>query len=171
MKRTLTGTALAVLASAALAAAQAQSPQPSDPPSSPPAVQSPAAPPAAQSQPASRSSDMDKTTTWTGCLEAGTAAGTYVLSSASASGAAQSQSKAPQPAGAAAAGDKFLLSGAPASFNISSHVNHKVEVTGTEMASAGGAQSKAGQAASADSPTRTINVKSAKMISDRCTTF
>jgi opacity protein-like surface antigen len=167
MKRTLTGTALAVLASAVFAAAQAQSPNPSDRPSSPPQ------PPASQSQPSSRSSDQDKTMTWTGCLEAGTVAGTYVLSNASASGSAQTPTKAPETAGAAAAGDKFVLSGAPASFNISSHVNHKVEITGTasDMAAAGGAQSKAGQMASADTPTRTITVKSAKMVSDRCTTF
>jgi hypothetical protein len=111
--------------------------------------------------------------TWTGCVEAGTTAGTYVLSNASATGAAQSPAKGPEAAGAAAVGDKFVLSGAPASFNISSHVNHKVEITGTvaDMASAGGAQSKAGQAASADTPSLTINVKSAKMVSDRCTTF
>ncbi len=165
MKRTLIGTALAVLASAALAAAQAQAPNPSDPPSSPqpPASQSPA--PAASAQtPASQ--------TWTGCLEQGTTPGTYVLSNASASGAAAAKSAPREPAGAAAAGDKgdkFVLSGAPASFNISSHVNHKVEITGTVAeAAAGGAQSKA---ASADMPTRTIAVKSAKMVSDRCTAF
>ena len=170
MKRTLTGTALAVFASVALAAAQAQSPNPSDPPPSPAAPPS-AQSPASQSQSSSRGNDQ--TMTWTGCLETGTTPGTYVLSNASASGAAPSKSTTREGAGAAAAGDKFVLSGAPASFNISTHVNHKVEITGTvsDMASAGGAQSKAGQAASADTPTRTINVKSAKMVADRCTTF
>ncbi len=141
MKRTLIGTALAVLASAALVAAQGQAPNPSDPPSAPPR------PPAAQSP--APSAQTPESQTWTGCLEAGTTPGTYVLSSASASGAAAAKSAPREPAGAAAAGDKgdkFVLSGAPASFNISSHVNHKVEITGTVAeAAAGGAQSKAGR--------------------------
>jgi hypothetical protein len=61
-------------------------------------------------------------TTLTGCLAAGSDAKTFVLTNAT------------LPGGAAAAADRWELTGAPASLKMADHVGHKVEVKGKEGA-------------------------------------
>ena len=167
MTRTILGTLVAVVAGAAMVAAQGQEPASSRPSSS-------------QSSQQSAASEQGKT--YTGCLEEGTTPGTYVLNNASESGkgAAAASEAAGQPgqsqAGQAskAAGERFTLSGTAAGFDFKANLNHRVEITGTLASSSPSSQAGArpgaqpGGAMSSSSTMQSISVASAKSLSDRC---
>jgi hypothetical protein len=108
----------------------------------------------------------------TGCVKAGSAAGSYILANAAPA--------ATPAAGGAASSDVRGTSGSTKSYNLtlkpsddlSKHVNHKIEVTGTvspasASASAGAGAAKEGASASA-TPTESFTVTSFKMVSATC---
>jgi hypothetical protein len=154
MNRTLLGTLAAVTLGVALVAAQ-------DP-----------------QTPASRSADQkattDKAVTYAGCLEAGAAPGTYMLSNATevkAGAPTSPNAPAANPAAPAAttAGTSFKIAGTVSGFDLASNVNHKVQVTGmvsdkdtpTAAASASPAMGQA-------SAVKTITIATARSLADRC---
>jgi hypothetical protein len=168
MKPTFTGTCLAAALGVALSAS-AQSPAPQTPP--------PATPPSP-----SASASLDREVKLTGCLKAGSEAGSFELanvkkdkgmgsgtaSPSPGSTPAQPPASAQAPAQEAYAGAKNVkLSPAPG-VDLAAHVNHQIEVAGA-WSQAGGASPGA---AGADAPKmgKTFTVTSAKMIAASCTT-
>ena len=163
MKRVLTGTFLAATFAVGLAA---QTP-PQNPPSTPPQT-----PPTAQSQPA-QDRDAAKSITVTGCLKAGDAAGSYMLSDlqwGKSGDKAVGTTGAGAPAGMASA-TSLKLTGSPSGAKLSEHVGHKVEVTGSIEKSAGAAAptTPADPASRASSAAPSLDVRSVKMVSATCT--
>jgi hypothetical protein len=118
-----------------------------------------------------------QTITYTGCLEAGTTPGTFVLTNISQSGENQRSTSRPASQAGAAAGasttseDRINLSGSAAGFDMQKNLNHRVQITGVAASisapsssssssmganpnassQAGGAQSAAGQSAAGQS--------------------
>ncbi len=112
--------------------AMAQTPQPSTP--SQPSTQPSSSQPAAQSD--------TRTVTFTGCLARGSAGSTtaasgsssqFVLNNAQAVSKASTPSSAPAASSAAssAAASSYILKAQGAGVDLSQHVNHKIQVTGT----------------------------------------
>jgi hypothetical protein len=137
------------------------------------AAQTPTSQPPAQSQ-----QKDDKAVTVTGCLKAGSTAGTYELTNAKmGSGSGTSATGTSGAAGAsgaasASAGQTIRLMGDPSGAKLSDHVGHTVQVTG-KMAASGssatgtsgtGTSGTAGSAAAA----KTLDVDSVKMVSSTC---
>jgi hypothetical protein len=127
--------------------------------------------------PASSSQKDDKTVTVTGCLKAGSTAGTYELTNAKmGSGSSSSATGTSGAAGAAgssaAAGKTIKLTGEPTGTKLADHVGHTVQVTGTVAAAGGSASGASGTAgtagSSASSAGQTLDVDSVKMVSSTC---
>jgi hypothetical protein len=124
----------------------------------------------------------------TGCLKAGDTAGTYELTNVEMTGAAGHKAPSSGEAGAAgeaagaagtagakAGGMRTVMLNASSDVNLTPHVGHKIEVTGTmagHSSAAGGSTSTTGGASGTTGSTaasaRTVNVKSMKMISESC---
>lgn len=142
--------------------------------------------PAAQPspQPTSKSSaDSALTVTVTGCLQsaagsqAASAGGAqYVLTNVQHGASGKSRDSQPSSTTQAASehgragGVSYALSPASAGVNLSQHVNHKVQITGTKIAGRGAAK---GESPSRDTQTPAmtmpgISVTSLKMVSDSC---
>ena len=147
MKRLFTGTCLA-----ALCAVSHTSQTPSQPP-------------------ASASQDTMKTVTATGCLRAGDQPNSFVLSnvkwSDKAAGAATGTSgTAAAPAPSATS---VKLVGAPAGENLTEHIGHTVEITGSIAPKSPSAAPPAGeQTARKDKDEPSLNVRTVKMVSSSC---
>jgi hypothetical protein len=133
-------------------------------------AQAPAQTPA-PSQPMQESKDAAKTVTVTGCLKAGDAAESYLLSDLK-----WSQDKAVGTAGSATpatppiAATSLKLIGSP-STKLSDHVGHQVEVSGTIGDKAAKAPASADPAASpapAAGPQASLNVRNVRMIAATC---
>ena len=160
MKRTFVGTCLAAALGMAISASAQQPPQPQPQPSQP----TPAASASAQDTKA-------QDTKLTGCLKAGTAAGSFELATskkdkAAKTGDSAATSTSPQaPAqGAMASDEKKNVKLSPAAgVDLAAHLNHQIEIAGS-WDTAAGASSAAGAAS------KTFNVTSVKMISASCTT-
>jgi hypothetical protein len=147
------------LSTAAFLSAQAPD-RPQGDPTAPPSATAPA-----PQQPTSQAPAAPKTgagagsVMMTGCVKAGSSAGSYIL--ANVRGTSGSSSKS------------YNLTLKP-SDDLSKHVNHKIEVTGTvSPASSGAAASSpsasAGAGASSSAaPTETFTVTSFKMVSATC---
>jgi hypothetical protein len=138
------------------------------------AAQDPQTPPRSS---ADQKATTDKSVTYTGCLEAGAAPGTYMLSNATEvkPGAASPSNPAAGAGGAASAtaGTSFKIAGTASGFDLASNLNHKVQVTGAvsdkEMPSASASASAAGaQGAASASAMKTITIATARSLADRC---
>ena len=180
MKRTLIGTLAAAFVSTTLIAAQ--DPQPQD--------QQRSSPPAAAQQ--------EKTVTYSGCLEAGPTAGTYVLSNATEvisipsmrspgmtppatpptgtppAGTPPTGVNPPTPANppttaADVKGQSFTLQGTPVGFDLATNLNHKVQVTGIIAETSTARVDPMPERGAA--VTKSFTIRSAKSLADRCTAF
>jgi hypothetical protein len=137
------------------------------------------------SQPPASSSAQkdDKAVTVTGCLKAGSTAGTYELTNAkmgsSSGSSATGTSGAAGAAGSASAsaGQTIKLTGDPSGAKLSDHVGHTVQVTGkiagagssTSGTSGTGAGAGTGTSGTAgSSAAKTLDVDSVKMVSSSC---
>ena len=125
------------------------------------AQQPPAAPPQKPAQPTESRppSDVAKTQTITGCVEKGTGADSFILAEAG-TGAAPAPGAKPgeKPAGTTGATKSYALMAKP-SEDLSKHVGHKVEITGTVSAASSPAPG---------SPKESLNVQSVKMVAASC---
>ena len=148
-----------ILASTVLMSAQATS-------------QPPPAPPTTAPQPSGQSASTSaepqaKQTTITGCLKPGTSADAYILTNAGM--AAPASGAAPAPQGTTGSTKSYAVMAKPGT-DLSKHVNHKIEVTGTVSAS----KSSTAPAAATPSvgpgvqPAETFNVESFKMVAMAC---
>lgn len=159
MTRTMTGIAIGLLAAGTFVAAQ---------------VPQQGGQPASQGQ--SQSGQAGQTVTYTGCVEAGSTPNSYILTNVTQSGGDTMGGANREAAGAnresstKAIETQFTLSSAPSGFDWKSHVNQKVEVVAVPPSSST-VTSQAGQQAQQNqrpSTPRTITVRSARMVSDRC---
>jgi hypothetical protein len=123
-------------------------------------------PPAAPQKPAEQKSPSDaKTRTITGCIEKGAGADSFILAEAS-TGPAPAPGAKPgeKPAGTTGATKSYALMAKP-SEDLSKHVGHRVEITGT-VSTAPPAASPAPGAST--QPKEALNVQSLKMVSATC---
>jgi hypothetical protein len=146
--------------------ASAQTP-PSQPPSTPsPAPASPTSPyPSGQ---ASATAERGGTKV-TGCIQAGTQAGSFELTNVKKGDSASSSATAPAPGASASpsSSDKSTVKlVASPSVDLSTHVGHTVEVSGKWAAAAGGDAAAAPSASS--SMGKEFQVSSIKMVSSTC---
>jgi len=170
MRRTAIGTLMALMAGAVMVVAQ-DAPQ-----------QGNAQPPSSAAQ--KSSSTVDKSVTYTGCLESGAAPGSYVLNNATE--VKQTSTAAQSPAGAASAskststtsGQSFKLTGVPAGFDLAANLNHKIEVIGMISETSSTAEPRTQPQpneprtepqAQASANMKSFSLKSAKSLADRCT--
>jgi hypothetical protein len=177
MKRTIFATCLAGAFTVALSA-QAPTQQP---PSPNPTGTTGAT---ASQDPSQAGSKMAKggPLTISGCLKAGDTAGTFTLTKVKAGGAAGTTGDAAG-AGAASSSDKgdVNLTASASDVDLSKHVGHQIEVTGTPGrggASAGGTtaggaattggDTAAGAAGTSGRSAKSLNVTSVKMIAESC---
>ena len=133
-----------------------------------PAARCPAGkkPPKPESQSAKPPSDA-KTMTITGCVRPGAAADSFVLAESSAAAApapAPGAAPAAKPAGTTGATKSYALV-AKAGDDLSKHVNHKIEVTGTVSAAP---PASSASPAAATQPKEALNVQSIKMVAANC---
>ena len=147
MRSVFTGTlAAAVLGAVALVGAQ----QPSAAPQAPDK-------PAGQAE---RSQSDAKTQTITGCIQKGAGPDSFILAEAGTGAAAPAPGAKPgeKPAGTSGATKSYALMAKP-SEDLSKHVGHKVEITGTVSAASSPAPG---------SPKESLNVQSVKMVAASC---
>src|SRR5262245_21752714 len=146
MKRMLIGSLLAV-AFAAVTAAQTATP--------PPAQQPPAQPPAAQQQPQTPPQQAAKPTevTLVGCVVRGTSPKIFVFENAI------------DPAKKDEKGKKYVLIVTPDQ-DLSTHVNHKIQIVGLAAEKVVAVQPPATVVAEKDLPTFTV--KTITMVADTC---
>ncbi|HEY7448772.1 MAG TPA: hypothetical protein VH702_11525 [Vicinamibacterales bacterium] len=127
-------------------------------------AQAPAAPPQAPPKPAdqvdrAQPQTSAKTQTITGCVEKGSGADSFVLAESSAAAAPAPGAKpGEKPAGTTGATKSYALMAKPTE-DLSKHVNHKIEVTGTVSAA---------PSAAPGSPKEVLNVQSIKMVAATC---
>jgi hypothetical protein len=150
MVRVFTGTLVAAVLAVAMVGAQQVGAQ--QPPAAPP--QKPAQP--SESRPPS---DTAKAQTITGCVEKGTGADSFILAEAG-TGAAPAPGAKPgeKPAGTSGATKSYALMAKPTE-DLSKHVGHKVEITGTVIPASSPAPG---------SPKESLNVQSVKMVAASC---
>ncbi len=121
-----------------------------------------------QQPPADRSNTQTATeankVTISGCVKPGASAGTFILSNAAITPAAPSRETAPT-TGTAGSTKSYNVVVKPGE-ELSKHVNHKIEVTGT--LSAASAPAAATSSAAADQPAETVTVQSFKMVAMTC---
>jgi len=176
MTRKIAGTCLAAVLGFALSAAAQQTPSsPQTPPSTTPQTAPTSPYPSSQSADQSSKSDKaGKSTKLTGCVQSGTTAGTYELTNIKGKGSmASSESAASPSASPSASSGKTVKLVAAAGVDLSQHVGHQVEVTGSMGASASASSSASPSAsapsASASSSTdKEFNVTDVKMVSATC---
>ena len=148
-----------VLASTVLIGAQAPSQQP-------PADRPAATPPASEQRTAPPAEPKTTQTTVSGCLKPGSAADTLILTNAGMAAATDSATPAPQ--GTSGSTKSYTVVAKPGT-DLSKHVNHKIEVTGTVSASKPSSASSAQtSSAAAPPPTETLNVETFKMVAMAC---
>ena len=166
MKRVLTGSFLAAAFAVGLSA-QTTPPQTTPPPTTPPTSQS--------QPPMQESRDRDaKTVTVTGCLKAGDAADSFMLSDlkwgnkdAKGTGAVGTSGTAAPPAAIASA--TSLTIKPSGSTKLSEHVGHQVEVTGTVADKAASAPPSDPASARPSASGPTLEARSVRMVSATCT--
>ena len=140
---------------------------------------------------ASRKAEKAPTLTVTGCLRAGIEPDSFMLSDlewrGSEAPAGTTGKPSPGALPAAVSAVTLRLVGAPGGVRLSEHLGHKVEITGTLIDEAtpdptagpaaianartgtGGDQtSRTGEATSPSRPEQTLNVRTVKMIADKC---
>jgi hypothetical protein len=155
--------ATALIGSATLAA-QAPTP-PQTPKPAAPGAQQPATP-APQAQAPAKAGIV----TLSGCLKPGASAGSYILADASSVSAAAAGAEKPDPAakGTTGATKSYNVTPGKVSDDLSKHLNHKIEVTGTVAAAAPSASAPSTAPAGAPAPTETVTLQTFKMVSAAC---
>jgi hypothetical protein len=175
MTRKIAVTCFAALFGFALsAAAQSQPTSPQTPPSTPQTA--PTSP-----YPSSQSSSMEKSdkagkNKITGCVQSGTTAGTYELTNIKKGGGHESASASESSASSSSSSSKSVKLVAAAGVDLSQHVGHQVEVTGSwspsssSSSSASSSSSTTPPSASATSSggDKEFNVTDVKMVSATC---
>ena len=112
-------------------------------------------------------------TTVSGCLKPGTTAGSFVLTNAVTPAVAGGASAAPAPQGTTGSTKSYAIVAKPET-DLSKHVNHKIEVTGTVTAPnsapkpSTATSPEAASAGAAAHQTETLNVESFKMVAMAC---
>lgn len=123
--------------------------------------------PAGQQPPADRSTTQTATeankVTISGCVKRGASAGSFILSNAAITPTAPGRETAPT-TGTAGSTKSYNVVVKPGE-ELSKHVNHKIEVTGTLSASSA---ATATSSAAADQPAETVTVQSFKMVAMTC---
>jgi len=121
----------------------------------------------------SQTADKDKTVTLTGCVRAGDQPGSFVLANAKADdktpGATGTSGTTATPDAKALENATLRLIGAPASVNLSEHVGHTVQVTGTVAPSEKAMGGSGTDPAKSDKPEKGLNVRTVTMVSSSCT--
>jgi hypothetical protein len=122
----------------------------------------------------SQTADKDKTVTLTGCVRAGDQPGSFVLANAkpddkAAPGATGTSGTTSAPDTKGIENATLRLIGAPASVNLSEHVGHTVQITGTVAPSDKAPSSAATSGAEkSDKPEKSLNVRTVTMVSSSC---
>ena len=125
----------------------------------------------------SQTADKDKTVTLTGCVRAGEQPGSFVLADVKSDDKAGSATGATGTSGTMPSANRELenatlrLIGAPASVNLSEHVGHTVQVTGTLAADKSPSAAPTGgtePTAKSDKPEKSLNVRTVTMVSSSC---
>jgi hypothetical protein len=173
MTRKIAGTCFAAVLGFALSAAAQTPTTPQTPPTTTP--QTAPTSPYPSSQSADQSSHADKagkSTKLTGCVQAGTTAGTFELTNIKGKGsmASSADSASASSAGASASSSgKTVKLVAAAGVDLSQHVGHQVEVTGSLGMGASASASPSASAPSASASTdKEFNVTDVKMVSATC---
>ncbi len=178
MTRKIAGTCFAAVLGFALSAA-AQTPPSSSSPSSPQTPSTPQTAPAPTSPyPSSQSADKadkaGKSTKLTGCVQSGTSAGTFELTNIKKGMKSDSASASEPAAPGASSSSKTVKLVAAAGVDLSQHVGHQVEVTGSwdkSSASASATPPSAGAPPASESASGKggdFNVTDVKMVSATC---
>ncbi len=176
MTRKIAATCFAALFGFALsAAAQSQPTSPQTPPSTPQTA--PTSP-----YPSSQSSSMEKSdkagkNKITGCVQSGTTAGTYELTNIKKGGGHESASASESSASSSSSSSKSVKLVAAAGVDLSQHVGHQVEVTGSWSPSSSSSSSASSSSSSTTPPSasasssggdKEFNVTDVKMVSATC---
>ena len=172
MTRKIAGTCLAAVLGFALSAAAQQTPSsPQTPPSTTPQTAPTSPYPSSQSSDMSSKSDKaGKSTKLTGCVQSGTTAGTFELTNIKGKGSMASSESAASPSSSSGKTVKLV---AAAGTDLSQHVGHQVEVTGSFSASSSSSASPSAAAPSASASSsssgdKEFNVTDVKMVSATC---
>jgi len=120
----------------------------------------------------SQTSDKDKTVTLTGCVRAGEQPGSFVLANIKADekappGATGTSGTTPAPDTKDFENATVRLANAPASVNLSEHVGHQVQVTGT-VAPAAATGTSGAEPSKSSKPEKSLNVRTVTMVSSSC---
>ncbi len=175
MTRKIAVTCFAALFGFALsAAAQSQPTSPQTPPSTPQTA--PTSP-----YPSSQSSSMEKSdkagkNKITGCVQSGTTAGTYELTNIKKGGGHESASASESSASSSSSSSKSVKLVAAAGVDLSQHVGHQVEVTGSWSPSSSSSSATSSSSsttppsasASSSGGDKEFNVTDVKMVSATC---
>jgi hypothetical protein len=174
MTRKIAGTCLAAVLGFALSAAAQQTPaSPQTPPSTTPQTAPTSPYPSSQASDSSSKSDKaGKSTKLTGCVQSGTTAGTFELTNIKGKGSmASSESSASPSASPSSSSGKTVKLVAAAGVDLSQHVGHQVEVTGS-LGSAASSSASPSAAAPSAAPSsggdKEFNVTDIKMVSATC---
>lgn len=173
MTRKIAGTCLAAVLGFALSAAAQQTPaSPQTPPTTPQTAPTSPYPSSQAADSSSKSDKAGKSTKLTGCVQSGTTAGTFELTNIKGKGSmASSESSASPSASPSASSGKTVKLVAAAGVDLSQHVGHQVEVSGSLGS---GSSSSASPSASAPSAapsagdSKEFNVTDIKMVSATC---
>lgn len=139
-------------------------------PTPPPAAPAPAPAPQVQ-QPAQPAAQKAATVTFSGCLKPGASAGSFILADAAAVPAPSAGAAKPEPQarGTTGATKSYNLMPGKTGDDLSKHMNHRIEVTGTVSPAAPGASAPATPpAGGTPQPTETVNIQTFKMVSATC---
>jgi len=162
--------ALALFGSVALGAQAPTQQAPADRPAAPPAQQQPATPAPEAQTPAQSTAPKPVAVTLSGCLKPGASAGSFILADAGAVPAPSAGAAKPEPEarGTTGATKSYNLMPAKTGDDLSKHMNHKIEVTGTVSPSAPSASVPPAPPAGAPQPSETLNIQTFKMLSAAC---
>ena len=121
----------------------------------------------------SQTSDKDKTVTLTGCVRAGDQPGSFELANIKADDKAPSATgtsgTTPNPDAKDLENATVRLTNAPASVNLSEHVGHQVQVTGTVAPAPSSATGTSGaEPGKSSKPDKSLNVRTVTMVSSSC---
>ncbi len=162
MTRKIAGTCFAALLGFALSAAAQQAPK-STPqtPSTPQAAPTSPYPSSASQAEHGEKADKAKSSKLTGCVQSGTTAGTFELSNIKGKGAMASESSS-------GGSSKTVKLVAAAGVDLSQHVGHQVEVSGSWNAASPSAAPAGGAGAAPSGGEKEFNVTDVKMVAATC---
>jgi hypothetical protein len=116
----------------------------------------------------------DKTSKLTGCVESGTTAGTFELTNVKGKGAKSDSSMASSSSSADASASSSSSSGrtvklvAAAGVDLTQHVGHQVEVTGSWNSSSSSSSSASASASASTGGAKEFNVTDMKLVAATC---